>query len=322
MRKQVDALRNSGKKIILYGAGSAGRQLCDYLEENFKLQITCFCDSDSSRVHKNFNKKSICSLDEIKEQYSDSVIIITVYDKSIIEIIRDNIIESGYKGGILSFYDICSGNDSVEVYRDICANIHKEEMDTYFERAEAVENINIFWKSNSMFYKMFQRLDLTNVVELACGKGRHVPYYLDRSEHITLVDILNKNIESCKKRFGDSKKITYYKNSGYDLKKLKDSEYTALFTYDSMVHFESIDIYHYLAETNRILKTGGMALFHHSNNHSDYKASFVNGINGRNYMSTELFAHFADRSGLEIIEQKTIDWGVEDLDALTLVAKR
>lgn len=48
---------------------------------------------------------------------------------------------------------------------------------------------------------MFQQLDLTNVVELACGRGRHVPMYIDKAGGVTLVDILQKNIEICQERF-------------------------------------------------------------------------------------------------------------------------
>lgn len=43
-----------------------------------------------------------------------------------------------------------------------------------------------------------------------------------------------------------------------------------------MVHFEMINIYRYLKDIFRVLKPGGMALIHHSNNLDDYKASFTN----------------------------------------------
>ena len=52
-----------------------------------------------------------------------------------------------------------------------------------------------------------------------------------------------------------------------------------------MVHFEMIDIYRYLKDIFRVLKPGGMALIHHSNNSDDYKASFTNSIYGRSFMS-------------------------------------
>ena len=88
-----------------------------------------------------------------------------------------------------------------------------------------------------------------------------------------------------------------------------------------MVHFEMIDIYRYLKDIFRVLKPGGMALIHHSNNSDDYKASFTNSIYGRSFMSDKIFAYLAYRCGIEICNQKVIDWGVENLDCISLIMK-
>jgi ubiquinone/menaquinone biosynthesis C-methylase UbiE len=168
---------------------------------------------------------------------------------------------------------------------------------------------------------MFCQLDLSNVIELACGRGRHVPHYIDKSGEITLVDILDKNINYCKDRFKSEDKIKYYKNNGFDLRELESDCYTALFSYDAMVHFEMMDIYSYLNDIYRVLKNGAKVLIHHSNYGDDYKASFENGPGGRSYMTKDCFAYLAYRAGFEVIEQKVIDWGVKNLDCITLLAK-
>lgn len=159
------------------------------------------------------------------------------------------------------------------------------------------------------------------MVELACGRGRHVPQYLSKAQHIILVDILKKNINYCKERFSAEKKIQYYVNNGNDLQEIESNSCTALFTYDAMVHFEMLDVAKYLFETERILRKGGKALFHHSNNTEVYNVSFASGKAGRNYMSKQLFAHLADCAGLKILSQHVIDWGYKDLDCITLVEK-
>lgn len=173
---------------------------------------------------------------------------------------------------------------------------------------------------------MFNKLDLSNVIELACGWGRHVKNYYDRADKITLVDILQENIDICKKRFAEydtQGKICYYKNDGYDYGDLKSGEYTAVFSYDAMVHFEMLDVYSYLCDTYRILKTGGMALFHHSNYGSEPEMDFRGTIHARNYMTSDLFRYLTYRSGLEIVEQRLIDWdGNKELDCLSLLIKR
>ena len=191
----------------------------------------------------------------------------------------------------------------------------------YFKEAENPDSLAIFWNIESPFYKQFSQLDLENVIELACGHGRHVPEYINNAKHITLVDILQKNIDICKQRFERERKINYYCNNGRDLSELDDNTYTALFTYDSMVHFEMMDIYMYLKETKRVLKKGGRALFHHSNTHDDYRGNFTNATGGRNYMSQELFAYLAYRAGLQVVDQQLIDWTKANEDCITLVEK-
>lgn len=169
---------------------------------------------------------------------------------------------------------------------------------------------------------MFDKLNITKVVELACGRGRHVPCYISKTHEIALVDILEKNIDYCKSRFSKETKIRYYVNNGYSLDELESDSYTAIFTYDSMVHFELLDIFSYLKETYRILQSGGRGLFHHSNNTKDYRLTFSTAMDGRNYMSKDLFAYLANRAGLIVLEQNIIDWnGNPELDCLTLVEK-
>lgn len=171
---------------------------------------------------------------------------------------------------------------------------------------------------------MFKFLNLQNVVELACGRGRQVPYYLDHAENIILVDILQENIDICRDRFRSHSNITYYKNNGYDLNEIPDDSCTSIFSYDSLVHFEMMDIFSYLKESYRILHKGSYALFHHSNNHGDYRISFAHGSgrHGRNYMSKDLFAYLSYRAGFNVVEQKVIDFGgISDLDCITLLQK-
>lgn len=211
--------------------------------------------------------------------------------------------------------------ENVKKRRSECMEFHNEHMDSYFESAEFDDSMSVFWDDQTVFKTLFDKLDKEKIVELACGRGRHVSKYLSEAKEIVLVDILERNIQYCKERFLKEKKIQYYVNSGNELTALKSDYYSSIFSYDSMVHFESIDIYHYLLETKRILMSGGMALFHHSNNCKDYRDSFMTGVNGRNYMSIDLFAHFADRAGLEVVEQHIYPWeNVED--GITLLRKR
>lgn len=306
--------------IVLYGAGRRGKKVEDLLYAN-GVKIEGFADSKKTGDVECAEGRIYPILGMSEIQGGGHKVIISVADQvanqEITEKLRNHSID------ILVIEDVLNrAEDIVEKNRLYVAEYHIREMEDYFTNAENDDCINIFWGKNSLFWSLFQKLNVDKVIELACGRGRHVPHYVERAESVTLVDILEENIEYCRKRFQENRKITYYKNNGYDLHDLPSESYTALFTYDAMVHFEMLDIFNYLKETQRVLKDGGRALFHHSNNSADYRVTFSSGTIGRNYMSKDLFAYLANRAGLKILEQKVIDWGgVKELDCLTLLEK-
>lgn len=283
-----------------------------------------FCDKNANEI-KTLLGKEVISYDEAKMRGIPFVIAIANRGgagyKEIVQRLEEDRIE--YYADFLSWIKQVIDVDATDFGRESCAVFHVNYMNDYFDIAEEEESLRTFWENESAFYNMFKKLELENVVELACGRGRHVPQYLYRAGEVTLVDILEKNIEFCKERFAGVSNIHYYKNNGKDLSELQSNSYSLLFTYDSMVHFELMDIINYLQETYRILTPGGMALFHHSNDSSDYRNSFVNCTNphGRNFMDKKLFAHLAYRAGFQIVEQKEIDWGIPNLDCISLVRK-
>lgn len=312
------------KKIILYGAGNVGDGNCKLLESiGEKDRVFAFCDKNAD-VLKEKNGIRVLSYEKAKEM--NFPFVISVSEKSSVFNQIKDVLENDnaeYYVNLQEYVVEKLGYDRVDYNRKYCAAYHVSSMDKYFDDAETNVMLDIFWGKDSLFLKLFERLDLSNVVELACGRGRHVPQYIDKATKVTLVDILEKNIDYTRKRFCDCSKITYYKNNGYDLSKLPSNEYTALFCYDAMVHFELIDIYSYLKETYRILTPGGYALIHHSNDSSDYKNCFGNCTNpgGRSFMDKKIFAHLAYRAGFEIIEQHVIDWSEPEMDCITLVKK-
>lgn len=109
--------------------------------------------------------------------------------------------------------------------------------------------------------------------------------------HITLVDILQKKIDICKERFRKIEKLSYYKNEEYDLRLLESNHYSSLFSYDTMAHFELINIHLYLQDIYRVLKSRGRALLHHSNYSTEYKAAFRDVLYGHSFMSKECFSY-------------------------------
>jgi ubiquinone/menaquinone biosynthesis C-methylase UbiE len=215
--------------------------------------------------------------------------------------------------------------ESVVLSDEMRINIGKDWIsDSYYDNAE--EWIDEFWSEKGIFYKNFCQLDCTNIVELACGHGRHIPKYLDKASSITLVDINQQNIDFCKKRFLNETKIKYVTNIGCDFNGIESNSQTAIFTYDAMVHFEMLDILSYIKDANRILVNGGKILFHHSNYAFSPESYYLQKPHGRNFMSADIFAYMALRMGFVILEQDIFSWGsgdnfIKDIDCLSLCQK-
>jgi hypothetical protein len=103
---------------------------------------------------------------------------------------------------------------------------------------------------------------------------------------------------------------------------IDDASVTAVFSYDAMVHFEPITVASNLAEIGRELVPGGRSVLHHSKFSGNPTGIFTSSPSWRNYMTTDLFAHFASRAGLAVLNYQTFQWGtIPDLDCISLVEK-
>ncbi|MGD9481520.1 class I SAM-dependent methyltransferase [Shinella sp. G-2] len=190
----------------------------------------------------------------------------------------------------------------------------------YFDQVE--DKLGLFWTPGSVFRRQFDTLDLSFVVEIACGKGRHAAQIADRCGKLVLVDTSKDAIEFTKNRFREMPNVEcVHSEGGESLAFIPDEAATAVFSYDAMVHFEPTTVFAYLRETYRILKPGGRAFFHHSNYSKQPDQDFNLAPGWRNYMTSDLFRHFAHRAGLEILDHRVFQWADPDSDALTLMRK-
>jgi ubiquinone/menaquinone biosynthesis C-methylase UbiE len=191
---------------------------------------------------------------------------------------------------------------------------------SYYEDAERWTFL--FWDLETPFRHLFEKLDLTSVVELACGHGRHSERIVNSARHITMIDILDSNLEYCRQRLGINTNISFIKGDGSTFRPLADNSVTAIFCYDAMVHFSPEMVRSYLTDTARILTPGGMALFHHSNYAAPLDQHYGLNPHARNHMTAALFSTYAQMAGLVVTETKIMRWGeISDLDALTLLRK-
>lgn len=200
----------------------------------------------------------------------------------------------------------------------------------YYDRAEKQDWLDPFWNEASPFLEMYRKLDVSNVVELACGHGRHTAHIigdpsLPQPGQIVLMDVNNENVRHCRERFAGRPNIRTLRNTGMDFRPLHDGSVSTVFCFDAMVHFEYDCVIAYIRDTFRVLQKNGRALFHHSN-YTDPGSFWLTNPHCRNFMSRELFAHVALRTGFEIVDQRILNWGdgqarVDGIDCLSLIEK-
>jgi ubiquinone/menaquinone biosynthesis C-methylase UbiE len=205
---------------------------------------------------------------------------------------------------------------------EIIATWHNETSAdwNYFDAVEG--ETDAFWREDSLFYNLFIGLDLTSVVEIACGKGRHAERIKHQCQRLILTDASPSAISFATNRFANDSNISCHVSlDGESLPFIEDASATAVFSYDAMVHFEPITIFSYLKEIQRILTTGGRALLHHSNYSEAPENEFHESPGWRNYMHKSLFRYLANRARLKVLSQVEFDWAVPKSDCLTLLEK-
>ena len=192
----------------------------------------------------------------------------------------------------------------------------------YFDAAEDESWSTHFWSDGTLFREFFDRLDLTSVVEIACGAGRHASRFAERAGQVYLADTSVDALAEAKKRFAGQPNVKILPPGDGMHVPLKGSELaTSVISYDAMVHFELECVASYISESARLLKPGGMALIHHSNYSANPGGEIAENPDWRNFMTRDLFAHFAKRDGFEIIEQREMDWTTPKSDCLSLLRK-
>jgi len=186
--------------------------------------------------------------------------------------------------------------------------------------ADAEKWTFIFWNEDGPFRRMFEQLDMSAVLELACGHGRHAEQMADRTENLILMDIHESNMAACRERLNSYGHIRYIKNNGYDFRPVFDRALTAIFCYDAMVHFSPDLVQSYLNDAKRVLKPGGMMLLHHSNFSAPVGVPYGQNPHARNHMTFELFQSYASAAGLALEASEVLGWGgVKNLDRISLL---
>lgn len=193
------------------------------------------------------------------------------------------------------------------------------EKSPYYQIAE--RHTGIFWDDDSDFRHFFDRLDLSRVVELACGHGRHSERIAIRAGRLILIDVFPGHLKIVKRRLEEFSSVMFILGNGADFRPVPDGRITAIVCYDSMVHFSPDIVISYLRDAKRVLAPGGLFLAHLSNFDSKGTRQFY-GLNpqARNHMTLALLEKMVDKAGLRLVDSLVFTWsGVVDLDRIALI---
>jgi ubiquinone/menaquinone biosynthesis C-methylase UbiE len=186
----------------------------------------------------------------------------------------------------------------------------------YYEEAEP--EIDRQW--TDIIWPLIKQCDFSCVVEIGAGHGRNSEKLRHLAKRLIVTDINIENIVFLRERFEDANNVVFILNDGATLKEIPDSEATFVYSFDAMVHFDSDVVRSYLREFYRVLQPGGFGFCHYSNYSQNPTGSYRINPAWRNFMSRELFEHYAAKEGLAIAASELKDW-LEDgshLDCVTL----
>jgi 2-polyprenyl-3-methyl-5-hydroxy-6-metoxy-1,4-benzoquinol methylase len=195
----------------------------------------------------------------------------------------------------------------------------------YFTAAESV----MAWQWENVIFPIIGQCDFTTTLEIGCGHGRNVEFLRKLAKTVVLLDVNDSCLAACRDRFGtarDGCEFRYHRTVGNRLDGVADSSVTLVYSWDTMVHFDKLVVRDYVREIARVLRPGGHAFLHYSNQGAENPNSDCGDNDGhRGDMAPDLFASYARDSGLTIMLHRLSGvrdgWGRDNLDCLTLVQR-
>jgi 2-polyprenyl-3-methyl-5-hydroxy-6-metoxy-1,4-benzoquinol methylase len=152
------------------------------------------------------------------------------------------------------------------------------------------------------------------ILEIAPGYGRCTQYLQVLCKDLAVVDVTEKCIKACQKRFESFSHIKYFVNDGKSLSMIEDDSLDFVISWDSLVHVEKDVISAYLEQLSLKLKPSGFGFIHHSNigfyrNPITRRLSVKNKHWRAESMTAKLFRKFCKNFGLTCVSQEILAWG-------------
>lgn len=122
------------------------------------------------------------------------------------------------------------------------------------------------WKAAIVRYSMQPYLrGGETILEIGPGGGRWTAELLRlEPRRIIAVDLTERCIELCRKRFLREPRLELHRNDGRDLSFVADDTIDFIYSFDVFVHVEAPEIDAYFGEFARVLRPGGRAAIHYA----------------------------------------------------------
>jgi ubiquinone/menaquinone biosynthesis C-methylase UbiE len=162
------------------------------------------------------------------------------------------------------------------------------------------------WKRSLIDEVMLANLKpQTTILEIGPGAGRWTEALQALAHHLILVDLSDRCIELCRRRFEHAQNMEFHVNDGRSLAPIADGSVDGVWSFDVFVHIAPPDVDAYLGEIGRVLRPGGRAVIHHARAGREDGAADVG---QRSNMTTDQFAGLVAKHGLTLVGQLR-SWG-------------
>lgn len=116
-----------------------------------------------------------------------------------------------------------------------------------------------------LYPRIHRFLPASTILEIAPGFGRWTQFLKTHCRSLIAVDLSEKCIQHCKRRFASETHIQFHLNDGTSLAAVRDDSIDFAFSFDSLVHAEREVLEGYLTQLARKLTPDGIGFIHHSN---------------------------------------------------------
>ncbi len=183
----------------------------------------------------------------------------------------------------------------------------------------------------SIYPRIHRFIACDSVLEIGPGFGRWSRFLIDNAlKRYVGVDLSQKCIESCRRRFCSAAKATFLCNDGKSLEMLGNERFDFVFSFDSLVHADIAVIADYVPQILDLLCERGVCFLHHSNVESlvrhdgfDPQSPLSERHNRDATTSGENVVDLIRSGGGRVLVQEHLNWGHDKLiDCLTLFCRR